>query len=584
MTSTTSRTATPHRPRGKRLKLNRSKHHKITFELRGVNVDLVAFPPDSGETENSVDVRIHDLDIFDHVPTSTWKKFAMYDQDAGEREMDANMVHLEILNTKPVADVAASEMVIKVKVLPLRLHVDQDALDFITRFFEFKDDSTPIHASPSDVPFIQRIEIHDIPVALDFKPKRVDYAGLRSGHTTEFMNFMILEESRMVLRHVILYGVSGFDKMGKELNSIWMDNIKRTQLPGILAGLAPVRSLVNAGSGFKDLVEIPIREYRKDGRIVRSIGKGVGAFAKTTGTEVVKLGAKLAIGTQYALQGAEGILVKGSGAHGEGSSTAGEFGEDEFPEEKKQISLYAEQPMGIIQGVRGAYASLARDLSVARDAIIAVPAEIMESTSAQGAAKAVLKRAPTIIFRPAIGATKAIGQTLLGATNSLDPENRRRMEAVSRPWPYLYALRPFSWLTKTNRNTRNTRRSYEPPMRTIGLRQQPYFKISPLEHFPSQMDPCSRTARQLHLEPPAEGTDLGTYLAVLVPHRDGLPSFHYLHFLFDTFSLISITDTCTLAWRWPIIRETNLHLERGAGGLSCLQYLSPQPIHTQLLS
>ncbi len=70
-------------------------------------------------------------------------------------------------------------------------------------------------------------------------------------------------------------------------------------------------------------MEIPIREYRKDGRIVRSIGKGVSAFARTTGTEVVKLGAKLAIGTQYALQGAEGMLVKNSYAHGE-SSSAGE--------------------------------------------------------------------------------------------------------------------------------------------------------------------------------------------------------------------------------------------------------------------
>jgi autophagy-related protein 2 len=69
--------------------------------------------------------------------------------------------------------------------------------------------------------------------------------------------------------------------------------------------------------------------------------------------------------------------------------------------------------------------------TIARDAIIAVPSEIMESENAQGAAKAVLKRAPTIIFRPAIGATKAIGQTLLGATNSLDPQNRRRMEEVS---------------------------------------------------------------------------------------------------------------------------------------------------------
>lgn len=431
VTNTTLRAAGQHRSRSKKLKLNRSKRHKITFELKGVNADLVTFPPDSGETINSIDIRINEVDVFDHVATSTWKKFAMYDQDAGERELGATMVHLELLNTKPVPSLPASEIILKVTVLPLRLYVDQDALDFITRFFEFKDDTVPIHVSPSDIPFIQRAEVNDIPVKLDFKPHRVDYAGLRSGHTTEFMNFMILEDATLTLRHVILYGVSGFDRLGKQLNDIWTDNVKRTQLPGILAGLAPVRSLVNVSSGFRELVEIPIREYRKDGRIVRSIGKGAAAFAKTTGTEVVKLGAKLAIGTQYALQGAEGMLVPNP--HGEGPSSGGgvDWEEGEFEEEKKQISLYADQPLGIIEGMRGAYASLARDLSMAREAIIAVPAEVMESQNAQGAAKAVLKRAPTIIFRPAIGATKAIGQTLLGATNSLDPQNRRRVEAVS---------------------------------------------------------------------------------------------------------------------------------------------------------
>jgi autophagy-related protein 2 len=67
---------------------------------------------------------------------------------------------------------------------------------------------------------------------------------------------------------------------------------------------------------------------------------------------------------------------------------------------------------------------------MARDAIIAVPGEVMESGNASGAAQAVLRRAPTIIFRPALGVSKAIGQTLLGATNTLDPQNRRRMDAV----------------------------------------------------------------------------------------------------------------------------------------------------------
>ncbi|KAL2261834.1 hypothetical protein VTK26DRAFT_3218 [Humicola hyalothermophila] len=445
-----TRRASGQHSRSKSLKLSRSRHHKVTFELKGVNVDLVVFPPDSGETVNSVDLRVHDLDIFDHVPESTWKKFAMYDQDAGEREQGASMIHLELLNTKPVPSTPATEIVMKLTVLPLRLHVDQDALDFITRFFEFRDDSVPVHTSPGDIPFIQRAEINDIPVRLDFKPKRVDYAGLRSGRTTEFMNFMILEDARMVLRHVILYGVSGFDRLGKQLNDIWMDNVKRTQLPGVLAGLGPVRSLVNAGSGFRDLIEIPIREYRKDGRIVRSIRKGATAFAKTTGIEAVKLGAKLAIGTQSALQGAEGLLVSNPpGSGGAGGEQRGGIGDEwDYDEEeedgtgegtsasaaassaaRRATSLYADQPLGIVQGVRGAYAGLARDLSLARDAIIAVPAEVMETGSAQGAAKVVLRRAPTIILRPAIGATKAIGQTLLGATNSLDPMNVRRVDA-----------------------------------------------------------------------------------------------------------------------------------------------------------
>jgi autophagy-related protein 2 len=424
LSSSPNRQGSGRRIKSKNLRLNRSKHHKITFELRGVCADLVAFPPGSGETQSSVDIRVHDFEIFDHVPTSTWRKFATYMQDAGERETGTSMIHIEILNVKPVPELAASEMVLKATVLPLRLHVDQDALDFITRFFEFKDDSAPIHASPGDVPFLQRVEVNSVKVKLDFKPKRVDYAGLRSGHTTEFMNFLILDEADMVLRHTIIYGISGFDKLGKTLNDIWMPDIKRNQLPGILAGLAPVRSLVNVGEGFRHLVVVPMREYKKDGRIVRSISKGAAAFAKTTGTELVKLGAKVAIGVQTVLQGAEGFL-------GSPMESPKPMEGDDSEEENKQISLYANQPVGVLQGLRGGYAGLQRDLILARDAIIAVPGEVMEGGNAAGVLRAVRKHAPTVILRPAIGVAKAGGQILMGATNSLDPANLQRADAVS---------------------------------------------------------------------------------------------------------------------------------------------------------
>lgn len=103
------------RLKGRKLRLMRSQSHKITFELKGVSADFVMFPAGLGEVQSSLDIRIQDLEVFDHLPTSTWKKFATYMQDAGERESGTSMVHLEILNVKPVPELAASEIILKVR-------------------------------------------------------------------------------------------------------------------------------------------------------------------------------------------------------------------------------------------------------------------------------------------------------------------------------------------------------------------------------------------------------------------------------------------------------------------------------------
>jgi len=103
-----------HRGSGRRLRLGRSRSHKIQIELKGLCVDFLLFPPDMGETQSSVDLRVRDLEIFDNVPTSTWRKFVTYMQDAGVRETGSNLVHIEIMNVKPVPELAASEIVLRV--------------------------------------------------------------------------------------------------------------------------------------------------------------------------------------------------------------------------------------------------------------------------------------------------------------------------------------------------------------------------------------------------------------------------------------------------------------------------------------
>lgn len=290
--------------------------------------------------------------------------------------------------------------------LPLRLHVDQDTLDFMTRFFEFKDDTVAAPEAAGDIPFLQRVEVNSVRIKLDYKPKKVDYAGLRSGRTTEFMNFFILEEADMILRHCVLYGISGFPRMSQMLNDTWMPDVKNTQLGYVLAGVAPVRSLANLGGGIKDLVAVPMREYKKDGRIVRAVQKGAIKFAKTTTSELVRLGAKVAVGTQNVLQGAEDMLVPASDYqhhhhHHHGSDADAEYagsmsdsdddivltggggGSASGAGEKKAISLYADQPMTVVQGLRGAGDSLRRNFGSAKNAIMDVPRDIAERGSAQ---------------------------------------------------------------------------------------------------------------------------------------------------------------------------------------------------------
>ena len=430
------------RPRQRRrLKLNRSRTHKIAFELKGLSVDVSAMPPDIGAIVSSIDIRANSFEIFDNVPTSTWRKFlTRRDNDSDSMEMSKPMMHIALTNVRTLQDFGAAEIIINVRVLPLRLHVDQDALDFITRFFEFKDQNAVVSEDISEKPFLQRIEVETVDLRMDYKPKYIDYGGLRSGKTTEFMNFVSLDAADIKLKHAIVYGLRGFEPLHDTLNGIWMPDVKRNQLPTILAGLGPVRSLVNIGAGVRDVVAIPIREYRKDGRIVRSIQKGAFHFGKTTASELARFGAKVAIGTQTILEGAEELLSPATASSSSRPSvgrrissdpTWQDFDHEEDEREPRSISAYANQPANVFAGLRSAQSQLEHDLLTAKGALIAVQGEIMDGNGPGAAASAIARHAPIVLLRPVIGGARALGTALLGVGNQIDRSNLRRVEDVS---------------------------------------------------------------------------------------------------------------------------------------------------------
>ena len=309
--------------KSKPLKLKRSTKNKVLIKLEELDVNfqlLSSNEPhikdkpdffssnassDEAELVNKIAISVNNFIITDNVPTSSWNMFAGYMREAGEREIGKNMLKVGIDLVRPVPRLAAIEMILHVNVLPLRLYVDQDTLDFLTRFGEFKDQRFIPATVETEEMFLEKVVIDTVLLKLDYKPKKFDYAGIRSGHTSEFMNIFILDESEITLNKVTLYGVPGFSKLNNLLNGFWSPDVKKNQLAGVLSGLAPVRSIINIGSGVNNLVTVPLKEYKKDGRLVRSLQVGAVAFTKVTSGELLKLGAKLAAGTQTILENTE---------------------------------------------------------------------------------------------------------------------------------------------------------------------------------------------------------------------------------------------------------------------------------------
>ncbi|PLW23851.1 hypothetical protein PCANC_25981 [Puccinia coronata f. sp. avenae] len=390
---------------------------------------------------SSLQLKTDSLTIIDNIPTSTWKKF-LTELRPGEggmlRPTGAPMARFKLVVTPSARDSALKEAVVKLKISPLRLYVDQDAVDFLKTFLSFQKHAPPAPSSvsisaipdpstapPADGLFFQRVEILPIRIKLDYKPKRVNYMALKEGKTIELMNFFHFEGSDMVLRHATLTGISRASKIGELLQEIWTPDVKANQLADVISGIAPVRSVVNLGTGIADLVLLPIEEMKKkDGRLSRGIQKGTSSFAKNTTLEVIKLGARLATGTQVVLEKAESIL--GAKFHHElcgetidhmSSASPNLSSENPLPHQHELFSKYALQPESFKAGAQSAYHDLRDNFRSTAQTILAVPLEVFN----EGSGQAVVKAIPIAILHPMVGATGAISKTLLGLHNSLDP-------------------------------------------------------------------------------------------------------------------------------------------------------------------
>ncbi|KAK4056087.1 autophagy- protein 2 [Microbotryomycetes sp. JL221] len=412
----------------KRKRLTRSRDHAIHIVCQDLTATFDSFPAQN-DTASRIRIDLEQFSIVDNVATSTWHKFLteLRPSDGGVvRPSGAPMVRIELKNMRSLEK---EEIALKIKISPLRLYIDQDALDFLKAFgaFRYPGALASEAATLAAEPFFQRVEVLPVKIKLDYKPKRVDLRALRQGRTAELMNFFHFDGSEMTLRHLVVTGISGSTRLSELVQEIWTPDVKANQLADVVSGIAPVRSIVNVGSGVANLVLLPIEQYRKDGRIVRGLQKGATTFAKQTTLEALNVGAKLATGTQVILERAESVLGAGRidrPIQAQAIAPSAEDGELEMSQEdlRELISRYASQPQDLKEGMATAYQSLGSNLRSAAQTILAVPMEVYERSGTEGPVRAVVRAVPIAVLKPMIGATEAVSKTLFGLRNSLDED------------------------------------------------------------------------------------------------------------------------------------------------------------------
>lgn len=489
--STSSSASNPQPSRKRSLKSGRKTEEMLELTVTRIQLRLDVFNEDEHQQlASSTVLALGDVEILDYISTSQIRKIICYwkSETLHPRESGSSMVHVHLMTVRPGPNLC-EEHRLRLKILPLRINLDQEVVSFLRQFVPVADEAaakraraaakpsasddhdddtmsmddvdgtemstfTPSSPSPrvqeTDVNlgnwFFQNVDVRPCKIKIDYRPNRVDYAALRAGDYLEVINLFVLEGMELMLRRVKMSGVDGWASMGEQVLMSWVNDISRHQIHKCVASVTmpPLRPFANIGSGAADLILLPMEHYGKDRRLVRGIKKGAKSFLKSVTIETLNTASKVAQGTQALLEHADDVMSSSSALRKKhlkyrqagsriqrNSRTLGGGGIRSAQDHGGGIGgrqYLTQQPSNATEGLYQAYDSLSRELHVAAKTIVAVPLVEYQKTGSQGYVRSVIRAVPVAVLRPMIGATEAMSKALIGVRNAVDPELKEDIE------------------------------------------------------------------------------------------------------------------------------------------------------------
>lgn len=403
---------------------------------------------------------VQELEVRDRLASSQINKFLyLHTSERMPRRAHSNMLTIKALHVAPTTNLGGPECCLRVSLMPLRLNVDQDALLFLKDFFTSLvaginpmvpadasaeahpetrvQPSSPQEGQPEGVEMTGSREAvggghgsssaeqqpiyfrefrftSEVPIWLDYHGKHVTmdqvgtFAGLLIGLAQ--LNCSELKLKRLCCRH----GLLGVDKvLGYALNE-WLQDIRKNQLPGLLGGVGPMHSVVQLFQGFRDLLWLPIEQYRKDGRLMRGLQRGAASFGSSTASAALELSNRLVQAIQATAETVYDIL-----------SPAVPVSRSLQDKRSGRRLRRGQQPADLREGVAKAYDTVREGILDTAQTICDVASRGHEQKGLTGAVGGVIRQLPPTVVKPFILATEATSSLLGGMRNQILPDAHR---------------------------------------------------------------------------------------------------------------------------------------------------------------
>ncbi|XP_065311944.1 autophagy-related protein 2 homolog B isoform X3 [Dermacentor albipictus] len=464
---------TPRHRRARKGGPGRCEDVLMELHMNKIRFQHEVYPEDTYYASRQV-LLIQDVEVCDRLASSRINKFLyQYASEAKPRQSHANMVSVKCVRVRPdLKAPCTEECEIRVSIKPLRINADQDAVLFLVQFFTGLSSNPPVspsspradspelatlravdvrHASASaansltsadperhvafasddpcppeciisptssssnSIPMPMYIRSFvftpDVPIRIDYHGKRVlmeqgALAGLLMGLGQ--LNCLEITLKKLQTRQ----GLLGFDKLVAFAINEWLNDIKKNQVPSVLGGVGPMHSFVQLFSGLRDLVWMPVEQYRRDGRIVRGLQRGANSFTISTAMACLELTNKVVQTVQGVAELAYDMLSPGPSMLVESHN-------------RRHRTVPNNLPVDIREGVNNAYQVVTEGLGDTARTLVKAASQEHRQKGVSGAVGGLLRQIPPTMAAGIIVATEATSTVLGGVRNQIQPDARR---------------------------------------------------------------------------------------------------------------------------------------------------------------